>query len=226
MRYEITGTPLPVVVCYLEPNESILTECGAMSWMSPNMKMETTTNGGVGKAIGRMFSGESFVQNRYTAEGTQGLLSMASSFPGSIVPFEISSGNEVVVQKHGFLAAEPGVELSVFFQKKFGSGLFGGEGFIMQKLSGNGTAFVEIDGHVVKYTLEAGQSMVVDTGYLAAMSATCKIEIQTVKGIKNMFFGGEGLFNTVVTGPGDIYLQTMPINQVAGSLIPYMPKGN
>ena len=149
---------------------------------------------------------------------------MASSFPGSIEPFEISSDNDIVVQKHGFLAAEHGVTLSVFFQKRFGGGLFGGEGFIMQRLSGNGLAFVEIDGHVIKYTLEPNQKMIVDTGYLAAMSATCTIDVQSVGSIKNALFGGEGLFNTVVTGPGEIYLQTVPINKLADSIKAYLPK--
>lgn len=226
MRYKVVGTPLPVLTCYLEPNETIITQSGAMSWMTPNMHMDATTNGGVSKAIGRMFTGEAFAQVRYTATKTEGMISMASSFPGSIVPFEISSDNEIVVQKHGFLAAEHGVVLSVFFQKRFGGGLFGGEGFIMQRLSGKGLAFVEIDGHVIKYTLEPNQSMIVDTGYLAAMSATCTIDVQSVGSIKNALFGGEGLFNTVVTGPGEIYLQTVPINKLADSLKPYLPKSN
>ena len=129
----------------------------------------------------------------------------------------------MIVQKAGFLASEKGVELSVFFQKKFGSGLVGGEGFIMQKLSGNGIAFVEFDGHIVEYDLADGESMIIDTGYLAAMSTTCKIEIETVPGMKNKLLGGEGLFNTKVTGPGKIYLQTMPIRAVASSLVPFMP---
>lgn len=226
MRYEIIGTPLPVLTLFLEANEEVICERGAMSWMSPNMEMDTTTNGGVGKMVGRMFSGESLMQNKYRAVNGQGLLALASSFPGSILDFDIDKGNEMIVQKTGYLASETGVELSVEFQKKLGAGFFGGEGFVMQRLSGKGKAFVEIDGHVVKYTLAPGQQMVIDTGYLAAMTSSCKMEIQQVKGLKNKFLGGEGFFNTVVTGPGEIYLQTMPINQVAGSLVPYMPKGN
>ena len=225
MEYKIDGAPLPVVICQLSAGETMITERGSMSWMSPNMKMETTSNGGLGKALGRMFAGEALFQNRYTAQGGPGMIAFTSSFPGSIRAFEIGPGRELIVQKSGFLAGEATVELSVFFQKKLGAGFFGGEGFIMQRLSGRGVVFTEFDGHVVEYDLAPGQSMVVDTGYLAAMDATCSMDIQTVPGVKNMVFGGEGLFNTVVTGPGRIYLQTMPISAVAGVLRPFMPTG-
>lgn len=223
MRYTIIGDSLPAVICDLEPNETMITERGSMSWMSTNMKMETTTGGGLGKALGRMFAGEAMFQNRYTSLGGAGQIAFASSFPGSIKAFDIEPGREIIVQKSGFLASEAGVNLSVHFQKKLGSGLFGGEGFIMQKLSGNGTAFIEIDGAACEYQLEAGQSMVVDTGYLAAMDATCSMEIVTVPGVKNILFGGEGVFNTVVKGPGKVILQTMPISAVAGALRAYFP---
>ncbi|MCQ2426661.1 MAG: TIGR00266 family protein [Lachnospiraceae bacterium] len=226
MKYSIKGEPLPVVICDLEPNEVMITEKGAMSWMSPNMKMETSTNGGIGKAFGRMFSGESFFQNRYTAVGGIGQIAFASSFPGSIRAYEITPDNPLIVQKSGFLASESTVELSVFFRKKLGAGLFGGEGFIMQKLSGHGMAFVEIDGYAVEYELREGESIIVDTGYLAAMSATCTMDIVSVPGVKNALFGGEGLFNTVVRGPGKVVLQTMPINAVAGAIRPFIPTGN
>jgi len=226
MKYKIQGEPLPVVTCTLSNGETMITEKGSMAWMSPNMKMETTSNGGIGKALGRMFSGEALFQNKYTAEGGEGMIAFASSFPGSIRAFEISQDNSLIVQKSAFLACEEGVNLSIHFQKKLGSGLFGGEGFIMQKISGNGTAFVEIDGYAVEYDLSAGQSIVIDTGYLAAMSETCKMEIKTVSGIKNKVFGGEGFFNTIVTGPGKVILQTLPISAVAGSLRPYFPSGN
>ena len=162
MRYVIEGEPLPVVICTLETGETMITESGAMSWMTPNMKMETTSNGGVGKMLGRAFSGESLFQNRYTAEGSQGSIAFASSFPGSIRAFEISESNGIVAQKKAFLASESTVELSIFFQKKVASGLFGGEGF----------------------------------------------------------------FNTVITGPGHIWLQTMPVSQMAGTLAPYLPGKN
>ena len=199
----------------------MITESGSMSWMSPNMKMETVSGGGMKKMFGRMMSGDSAFQNIYTAEGTYGMIAFASSFPGAIKALEISSGHSMIVQKSAFLASEEGVELSMHFQKKLGKGLFGGEGFIMQKLSGNGIAFIEIDGYGVEYTLEAGQQMVVDTGYLAAMEETCTMDVVKVPGVKNMLLGGEGIFNTVIKGPGKIILQTMPITKVAELLQPF-----
>ena len=225
MQYEIRGETLPVVICRLDAGEKMVTEGGGMSWMSPNMTMETTTNGGAGKAFGRMFAGEKLFQNIYTAQGA-GMIAFASSFPGSIRAFTLGPGQDIVLQKSAFLASEYGVTTSVFFNKKVGSGLFGGEGFIMQKASGSGLLFAEFDGHVVEYDLQAGQQIIVDTGHLAAMSATCSIDIQTVRGVKNVLFGGEGLFNTVITGPGRVILQTMPISNVAGVLRPYLPSGN
>ena len=165
MRYQIQGDTLPVVICELQQGERMITESGSMSWMSPNMKMETSTNGGIGKAFGRLFSGENIFQNIYTAVGGPGMIAFASSFPGSIRAFEISPGNEMIFQKSAFLAGESSINLSVFFNKKLGSGIFGGEGFIMQKVSGSGIVFAEFDGHVVEYDLAAGQQIVVDTGY-------------------------------------------------------------
>ena len=222
MNYSIEGEPLPVVICNLDSGEMMITEKGAMSWMSPNMKMETV-GGGVGKMFGRMLSGESMFVNHYTSMGGPGMIAFASSFPGSIRAFEIEPGRDMICQKTAFLASTEGVTLSTHMQKKVGSGLFGGEGFIMQKLSGQGVVFVEFDGYIKEYVLEAGQSIVVDTGYLAAMDSSCSMEIQKVPGVKNMLFGGEGVFNTVIKGPGRVYLQSMPISQMAGTLIPYLP---
>ena len=226
MKYTIKGDGLPVVICELEPGEQMITEKGSMSWMSTNMQMSTSGGGSLGKAFGRMFSGESIFQNIYTAKGGPGMIAFASSFPGSIRPVEISPGNELVVQKSGFLASTAGIDLSVFFHRKFGAGLFGGEGFIMQRLSGRGLAFIEIDGTAIEYDLAPGQQLIVDTGYLAAMSATCRIDIQSVPGLKNAIFGGEGLFNTIVTGPGHVILQTMPVSAVAGAIQPFIVTGN
>lgn len=226
MKYEIKGDTLPIVICYLENGEQMVNEGGAMSWMSPNMKMETTTNGGIGKALGRMFSGEKIFQNVYTAMGGNGMIAFASSFPGSIQAFEIQPGHEMIFQKSAFLAGERSVELSVHFHKKLGSGLFGGEGFILQKVSGHGVVFAEFDGHVMEYDLKPGQEIVVDTGHLAAMEPTVDMDIRTVPGAKNILFGGEGLFNTVLTGPGKVWLQTMPISNVAAALRPYFPTSN
>jgi len=224
MRYVIKGGNLPVVECQMENGEQMITERGSMCWMSPNMNMETA-GGGVGKAFGRMFAGEAMFQNIYTAVGGPGMIAFASSFPGAIMPLEISPGNDMVVQKTGFLASERSVELSIFFRKRFGAGLFGGEGFIMQRLSGNGIAFIEIDGATVEYVLQPGQQIIVDTGYVAAMSATCSMDIQSIKGVKNVLFGGEGLFNTIITGPGRVILQTMPVSSVAKAIQPFIVTG-
>jgi len=225
MQYKVVGEPLPAVICDLRNGESIRAESGAMSWMSPNMQMDTNAGGGLGKAFGRMLTGESMFQNVYTAKGGDGMIAFASKFPGSIRAVELR-GNSIVCQKSAFLACESGVDISIFFQKKLGAGFFGGEGFIMQKVSGNGVVFLEIDGSAIEYELEAGQRMVLDTGYLAMMDATCSVDIERVKGVKNMLFGGEGLFNTVVTGPGKIVVQTMPISNFAGMIASVIPKGN
>ena len=222
IRYEIEGGHLPVVICYPEAGQTLCTESGAMSWMSPNMRMDTNTGGGIGKVFGRLFSGESIFMNEYTAEGGSGMIAFASTFPGSIIPYQVSPGNGIIVQKRGFLAMEKGLELSLYLQKKLGRGFFGGEGFIMQRISGNGMVFLEIDGHCKEYDLKIGESIIVDTGYLAAMSETCTMDIQSVKGAKNMFFGGEGFFHTRITGPGKVYIQSMPLINTAHALSPYI----
>ena len=222
MKYEIQGGNFPVLICTLDANETMITEGGGMSWMTQNMKMETSSNGGIGKMLGRMMTKESLFQNNYTAQGGEGMIAFASSLPGEIMALEVAPGKEYVAQKSAFLASTSGVTLSTFFQKKLGAGFFGGEGFIMQKLSGNGTAFIEIDGSAIKYELAAGQQLVVDTGHVVLMSSTCSMDVQTVKGVKNVLFGGEGLFNTVVTGPGEVILQSMPVPKLAGSIQPYI----
>ena len=225
MQYELKGGNFPVVVCQLASGEQMITEKGSMVWMSPNMEMKTA-GGGLGKMFSRAFSGDSMFQNIYTAQGGPGMIAFGSSFPGKILPLTIAPGQEMVLQKNAFLASESSVELSIHFNKKMGPGFFGGEGFIMQRLSGAGTAFVEVDGELVEYTLAPGQQMVVDTGNLAVMDATCSIDIQSVKGVKNALFGGEGLFNTVVTGPGHITLQTMPMSAFAGAIASVLPSKN
>jgi uncharacterized protein (TIGR00266 family) len=226
MEYKIEGTPFPVVQCTLANNERMISESGAMAWMTPNILMETTSRGGLGKVLGRMVSGESLFLNTYTSNGV-GMIAFASSFPGSILTFDISPQNEVIVQKSGFLASEAGVELSMFFNHKFKTGLFGGEGFIMQRLSGHGKAFVEIDGYCKVFELRPGEKMLIDSGYLAAMETTCTMDVKTVTGgLKSMVFGGEGLFNTEVTGPGKVYLQTQPISTLAKALSPFFTKSS
>lgn len=224
MKYEIKGDNLPVVVCELNAGESMISDSGAMSWMDPGFEMQTSA-GGFSKAMGHLFSRETMFRNIYTAK-TNGIIAFASSFPGAIRPVEISPNREVIVQKSSFLAGESGIETSVFFSKKLSGGFFGGEGFIMSKISGNGTAFIEIDGSAIEYDLAPGQQMIIDTGYLAMMDATCTMDITSVKGVKNKLLGGEGFFNTVVTGPGKIILQTMPVSAIASSLIPFLPTGS
>ena len=223
MQYEIKGGQFPVVICTLADGESMITESGSMVWMTPNFRMETT-GGGVGKMFSKAFSGESLFQNIYTPQGP-GIIAFGSSFPGRIMPIQVSPGHDFVLQKRAFLAAERGVELSIHFNKKASVGIFGGEGFIMQRVSGNGMVFAEIDGELMKYHLNAGQQMIVDTGNVAGYETSVQMEIQQVAGLKNKLLGGEGFFNTVLTGPGDIWLQTMPISSVASAVQPYIVTG-
>ncbi len=225
LNYKIEGGNLPVLICYPEAGQTLCSESGSMSWMSANMRMETK-GGGFKKAFGRMFTGESLFLNEYTPEGGTGMIAFASSFPGSIIPYEVTPERGIIVQKQGFLAMEKGVDVSVHFQKKLGNIFFGGEGLIMQRISGSGLVFIEIDGHCKEYELAYGETMVIDTGYLAAMSESCTMDVQTVKGAKNVLFGGEGLFLTTVTGPGKIWLQSMPISNVAQQLSVYIPSGS
>ena len=224
MQYEIKGGSFPVVVCKLQRGEKMIAEKGSMVWMSPTMKMETK-GGGLGKMFSKAFSGESMFQNIYTAQ-QDGIITFGSSFPGSIKPVVIDENHEMILQKSAFLASEAGVELSIHFNKKLSTGLFGGEGFIMQRLSGHGTAFAEIDGELMEYDLGEGEQIVVDTGNVAGFDPSVHMEIRQVPGIKNKLFGGEGLFNTVLTGPGKVWLQTMPIYNVAMAINPYINSGN
>lgn len=223
IRYEIEGGNLPVLICYPEAGQTLCTQSGAMSWMSPNIYMNTNSGGGIKKALGRLFTGESLFMNEYTAHGGTGHIAFGAALPGKIIPYEVTSGNSIILQKNAFLAMEKGLDLSVYFQKKFGSGVFGGEGFLLQKVSGNGIVFIEVDGYSKEYELRAGESIIVDSGYLVAMTESCTMDIQPVQGVKNILFGGEGFFNTVITGPGKVYVQSMPASGIAHKLLPYMP---
>lgn len=225
MQYEIKGGSFPVVICNLENGETMITEKGSMVWMSPNMAMQTQ-GGGLGRMFSRAIAGESIFQNHYTAKGGPGMIAFGSSFPGEIRVLDIAPGQEMILQKSAFLAAEQGVELSVHLQKRLGAGFFGGEGFIMQRLSGRGKAFVEIDGDLVEYILKPGQNLIVSTGNVAGFEPSVQMDIQMVPGAKNMLLGGEGIFNTVLTGPGRVWLQTMPISSVANAIEPYIPTRN
>ena len=224
MRYEIKGGNFPVAVCDMEAGESIVCQAGGMAWIRGDIRMETK-GGGIGKMFGRAFSGESMFQNRYSAR-SRGQIAFAASSPGEIRAVQIAPGRSVIAQKGSFLASDEGVELSVYLQKKVGAGFFGGEGFIMQKLSGHGVAFLEIDGSVVEYDLRAGQQLVVNTGNVALIDATCSINVQQVKGVKNVLFGGEGLFNTVITGPGRVVLQTMPLSGFVSTIAGMLPSSS
>ena len=224
MQYTIHGENMPVVICTLDDGESMLCEAGAMSWMSPNMEMETKS-GGMGKLFGRMVSGETMFQNQYTARSGAGMIAFTSSFPGNILAIEITPDKPIVIQKRAFLASTSGIQMEVFFQKKLGTAFFGGEGFIMQKLSGSGTVFLEIDGSTVNYNLKPGQKMLVSTGHVAMMDETVNMDIQQVKGVKNVLFGGESLFNTVITGPGAVTLQTMPMTSFVAAVARMLPPG-
>ena len=224
MRYEIRGGEFPVVICNLNDGEAMITERGSMVWQTPNIAMETR-GGGVGKMFARAFSGDSMFQNIYTARGS-GTIAFGTSFPGRIIPMQIGPGREIVMQKRSFLASTPGVKLEVIFNKKLGAGLFGGEGFIMQHLSGEGLAFVEIDGDVFETELASGEELIADTGNVAAFESSVQMDIRQVPGLKNKLLGGEGLFNTLLTGPGKVWLQTMPISGVAAAPRPYLPTGN
>ncbi|MDD7000510.1 MAG: TIGR00266 family protein [Oscillibacter sp.] len=224
MQYELKGGAFPVVVCRLNSGESMITEKGSMVWMTPNMEMTTTGGGGIGKMLSKALTGESMFQNIYTARG-EGMITFGSSFPGQILPLEVTPGKSFILQKSAFLASEAGVQLSMHINQKLGAGFFGGEGFIMQKLTGNGIAFAEVDGELVEYTLAPGEQLVVDTGYVMGFELSVSMNIQQVKGLKNMVLGGEGLFNTVLTGPGKIWLQTMPISGVAAAIQPFLTFG-
>ena len=224
MQYELKGGAFPVVVCRLNSGESMITEKGSVVWMTPNMEMTTTGGGGIGKMFSKALTGESMFQNIYTARG-EGMITFGSSFPGQILPLEVTPGKSFILQKSAFLASEAGVQLSMHVNQKLGAGFFGGEGFIMQKLTGNGIAFAEVDGELVEYTLAPGEQMVVDTGYVMGFELSVSMDIQQVKGLKNMVLGGEGLFNTVLTGPGKIWLQTMPISGVAAAIQPFLTFG-
>lgn len=220
MKYEIKNQPYSVVTFNMEKGESIKCQSGAMAWMTPGIQMETKT-GGLGGMFKKAIVGESLALNNYTAMDA-GELTLAKQCPGDIITFDISK-SPIIAQKTAFLAATPDVNLDVYLQHKAGAGLFGGEGFLMQKISGEGTAWLEIDGAVQERELAAGEKLIVDSGYVAAMEATCTMEIQTVKGFTNVLLGGEGLFNTVVTGPGKVWLQTMPVTALAMNLYAYMP---
>lgn len=224
MRYELTGTTMQALNIFINQGEKVFTESGAMTWMSGNIKMDTNFKGGLFKSLGRMLSGESLTLTYFEAAREPGMVGFAPMAPGKIIPIEITSGRSIICQRDSFMVAEEGVELAIHLQKKLGAGFFGGEGFIMQRLSGQGMAFVEIDGEVVEFDLAPGEILKVDTSHLAMMEETVQMEIEMVKGFKNVIFGGEGLFLTTLQGPGKVWLQTLTLANLAGKIAQYIPK--
>lgn len=226
MTYEIKGDSLPVVICQLESGEEMVSESGAMGWMTGNVVMDTNMKGGLLGGLGRALSGESVFLNTFKAHGGNGQIAFPSSFPGKIMDLQLADGESVIAQKGAFLAGTSDVSLEVAFKKKIGAGFFGGEGFILQKITGPGQTFLEFDGHVETYDLAPGEVLLVDTGNVAMFEASVGYDIEMVKGIKNMFLGGEGLFLTKLTGPGKVYLQSMPIQNLAGQLARFFNTSN
>lgn len=218
MRYTIIGQTVPAVECELNAGESMFTQSGGMIWQSQGIKMSTNARGGIGRSLGRTFTGESIFMANYTAEVQGAKVAFGATVPGSLVPVNISNGG-LICQKGAFLCAEQTVDLKAVFTKKILSGLFGGEGFILQQLFGNGMAFLEVDGDMVERTLAPGEILKVDTGNVVAFEPTVQYEIETVKGIGNIFLGGEGLFLTKLVGPGKVILQTQNFNDFAGRIL-------
>ncbi len=223
MKYEIKGGSFPIVECTLNSGEAMITQSGSMCWMDSSITMDTSSNGGLGKIVGRLFTRENLFQNIYTANKDGAKIVFGTCVPGSIMAVDLHDGQSIVCQKSAFLASYGNIELSTFFNKKIGVGIFGGEGFIMQKITGEGVVFLEVDGSSVEFDLKEGEQKILSTGYLVSMDETCKIDVQTIKGVKNIFLGGEGLFNTVITGPGKVIVQTMPLVRLANSILPYLP---
>ena len=224
MDYEISGGSFPSVICTLQKGETMKDETGAMAFMTSDIKMDTNTGGGILKGLGRALSGDTIFLNFFTAQSDNQKIAFSACYPGKIIPIELNGSNSVIGEKNAFLAAEKDVEVSMYFKKKLGAGLFGGEGFVLQKFSGTGIQFLEIDGEVIEHDLKPGEKLLVNQGHIAAMEESVDFDIERVKGVKNMILGGEGLFFTKLTGPGKVWIQTMPVSKLADAIIPYLPK--
>lgn len=223
MQYKVLGSTMPAVEVKLNRGESMYTQSGAMAWCSDGITMDSNIKGGFMKGLGRMFTGESLFMATYRAERDDATVAFSSTVAGEILPIHMDGRTGLICQKDAFLCAEPGIELSVTFTKKFSAGLFGGEGFILQTIHGNGVVFLEIDGDKIEKELAPGEVLKVDTGNVVGFEPSVSYEIETVKGLKNMFFGGEGLFLTRLTGPGKVILQTQNFNDFAGRIIRMVP---
>ncbi len=223
MQYKISGTLMESVDVHLKQGESIYTESGGMAWMMGQIEMDTNTRGGLGAGIGRMLSGESLFLTTYTCQGPEGLITFTPEIPGKVVDQELASGESLICQKDAFMCAEDSVSLEMHFRKRLGAGLFGGEGFILQKVTGPGVVFFEIPGEIRKYELKANQVIKVDPGHIAIFEPSVDYDISAVKGLKNVLFAGEGLFLATLRGPGKVWLQSLPLSNLAMKLARYMP---
>jgi uncharacterized protein (TIGR00266 family) len=225
MNHQILGTTLPVLEVQLSPGESVVAVSGELSWMSASIDLQTTTgmsSGGLGGLFKRAVGGGSIFMTKYTAQGSPGMVAFATKMPGHIMPIEVGRGGDYMVHRHGFLCGTEGVELGVGFQQSLGAGIFGGNGFLLQKVSGAGQAWIELDGEVIPYTLEAGQSLRVHPGHVGMFDSTVNFGITRIQGIRNMLFGGDGIFLAELTGPGRIWLQSLPLSNLAHALSPYL----
>ncbi len=225
MEYEIKGGSFPIVICTLQKGETMKNETSAMAFMTSGMKMDTNTGGGLLKGLGRALSGDTIFLNYFTAESDNEQVGFSACSPGKIMPIRLNGSNSIIGQKNAFLAAEEDVDVDVFFKRSLGAGIFGGEGFVLQKFSGNGMVFLEVDGEVIEKNLEPGEKLLVDPGHIAAMEDSVSFDVERVKGAKNILFG-EGLFFSRVTGPGKVWIQTMPISKLAEAIIPFIPTNN
>ena len=223
MQYKISGTIMESVDIHLKQGESVYTESGGMAWMRGSFDMDTSTKGGLGAGIGRMLAGESLFLTTYTCKSQDGLITFTPEAPGKVIAINLEPGQSMICQKDSFMCAEQKVKLEMHFRKKLGAGLFGGEGFILQKITGPGTAFVEIPGEVREIQLAPGERIMVDPGHIAMFEPSVNYDIAGVKGLKNVLFSGEGLFLATLTGPGEIWLQSLPLSNLAMKLARYMP---
>lgn len=223
--YKVVGTVMQALMIQINRGQAFYSETGSLSWMTEAIKMDTNLGGGgLFGALGRMVTGESLFVVNYTAESDRQLATFSSEFPGKIIPLHLAQGQSIIAQKDALLVAEKTVTMSIALQRRLGAGLFGGEGFILQRFDGPGTLFAALDGEIVEYTLQTGQRLLVDTGHLAMFEPSVSYDIQVVKGIRNLLFGGEGLFFVSLTGPGRVWLQTMPMSKLAGALAQFMPR--
>ena len=223
MEYEIKGGSFPIVICTLQKGETMKNETGAMAYMTSGMKMDTNTDGGLLKGLGRALSGDTIFLNHFTAESDNQQVGFSACSPGRILPIRLNGSNTIIGQKNAFLAAEKDVDLDIYFKKRLGAGIFGGEGFVLQKFTGTGMVFLEVDGEVIEMDLQPGEKILTDPGHIAAMEESVDFDIEMVKGAKNILFG-EGLFFSKLTGPGKIWLQTMPLSRLAEAIIPFLPE--